>query len=363
MSALVDTRSSGDLARAGDTSAALALARQAADRAPDSAIVQLNLADRLAAQEEWREALSSYRKAGELARTVRPELQDDDLLPRSVTGVALTQHHLETHGRTVTDFATELSHGAAPVCLRNGKWVPRPRCASAAAHRKLELWTEQVERNRNRCGGSVSRPALLCGGRRRSVADQKPADSLTPGYFDQVYAANSDPWNFAESEYEREKYADTLAHLPRERYPTALEVGCSIGVLTAQLAGRCDHLLGVDVSEAALAKARERCAALPQVAFARLQIPEDEPEGIFDLLVVSEVAYYWSRADLEKAMELLAAHHRRGGHLVLVHWTPPVHDYPQTGDGVHNIWTARPEWSVVQDLTRERYRLSVLQRR
>lgn len=57
------------------------------------------------------------------------------------------------------------------------------------------------------------------------------ATSLPPDYFDVRYAADPDPWNFAGSPYERDKYAATLAALPRERYASALEVGCSIGVL------------------------------------------------------------------------------------------------------------------------------------
>ncbi len=194
------------------------------------------------------------------------------------------------------------------------------------------------------------------------MSDHDVKSSLQPGYFDQVYAASSDPWDFSTSAYERQKYADTLAHLPRPRYARAFEIGCSIGVLTAQLADRCDYLLSVDVSESALTQARRRCEGLPQVHLERMQIPEDEPEGSFDLIVVSEVAYYWTRPDLDRAMTTLATHQLPGGHLVLVHWTPHVHDYPQTGDQVHDAWLRRPEWRVLQDRARERYRLSVLER-
>ena len=194
------------------------------------------------------------------------------------------------------------------------------------------------------------------------MADQNPADSLPPSYFDQVYAAKGDPWDFASSPYEREKYADTLAHLPRPQYDSGFEIGCSIGILTAQLAGHCGHLLSVDVAEAALAQARRRCQALPQVTLQRMQFPAEVPESSFDLIVVSEVAYYWTGSDFQRAMDLLAAHHRPGGHLLLVHWTPAVHDYPQTGDQVHEAWIARPEWRTLHDGARERYRLSVLER-
>ena len=186
--------------------------------------------------------------------------------------------------------------------------------------------------------------------------------SLSPEYFEQVYAARSDPWDFANSEYERTKYADTLAHLPRTLYRRGFEVGCSIGVLTSQLGKRCDSLLSVDVAEPALAQARRRCEGMPGVQVERMQVPEQQPDGSFDLIVVSEVGYYWSPQDQARAMGMLAAHQEPGGHLLLVHWTPEVHDYPQTGDEVHEAWISRPEWRLLQDVRRQRYRLSVLER-
>ena len=191
---------------------------------------------------------------------------------------------------------------------------------------------------------------------------EERANSLPPRYFDDVYAASDDPWQFATSDYERAKYTDTLAHLPRRHYANALEVGCSIGVLTAQLAERCDRLLAVDVSEQALNTARNRCADLPEVHFERLQIPNEEPRGAFDLILVSEVGYYWGDEDLDRAIDLFARHQPTRGDLVLVHWTPFVHDYPLTGDAVHDRWLRRPEWRTRSDEHRERYRVSVLER-
>jgi alkylation response protein AidB-like acyl-CoA dehydrogenase/protein-L-isoaspartate O-methyltransferase len=186
--------------------------------------------------------------------------------------------------------------------------------------------------------------------------------SLPPAYFESIYEHSRDPWEFETSAYETAKYRDTLQNLPHGRYRNALEIGCSIGVLTAQLAMRCDSLLSIDVSERALAVARIRCAALAQVRFARMQAPLEMPEGCFDLVIVSEVAYYWDRETLDRAATLLAAQQPAGGHLVLVHFTPVVPDYPLTGDEVHDAWTARDEWRVIRQERRERYRLDVLER-
>ena len=186
--------------------------------------------------------------------------------------------------------------------------------------------------------------------------------SLDPEYFRRVYAASRDPWNFETSAYEAAKYAETLRALPRERYGRGLEVGCSIGVLTEHLAARCERLVAIDVSEAALEAARARCAHLPGVEFRRMQFPEDAPEGTFDLVVVSEVAYYWSAAGLGQAMDRVAAMQEAGGHLVLVHWTPEVADYPLSGDAVHDRWLGRADYRRLHGVRREQYRLDVLER-
>lgn len=159
--------------------------------------------------------------------------------------------------------------------------------------------------------------------------------SLTTSYFDDVYRANEDPWNFATSDYEREKYSATLAALPNESYQNAFEIGCSIGILTQQLARRCQHLLAVDASELPLRQARERLADCPQVVVQQMSIPGEFPDGSFDLILLSEVGYYLSMVDLKKAQQWMVTHLTKGGHLLLVHWTPFVHDYPLTGDQVH----------------------------
>ena len=171
--------------------------------------------------------------------------------------------------------------------------------------------------------------------------NENQPNTLPPAYFDHVYQANRDPWNFETSPYEREKYAATLAVLPHPHYAEVFEIGCSLGVLTAQLAPRCGHLLAVDVSEAALSQARARCVGLPQVEIRQLRVPEEFPNQAFDLIMLSEVGYYWSPADLARATNLLITSLNPGGQLLLVHWTPPVHDYPLMGDDVHDFFLAK----------------------
>ena len=69
--------------------------------------------------------------------------------------------------------------------------------------------------------------------------------TLQRAHFEALYAADPDPWDFETSAYEQAKYDATIAALPPGPISTALEVGCSIGVLTERLARPCDRLLAV----------------------------------------------------------------------------------------------------------------------
>ena len=81
-------------------------------------------------------------------------------------------------------------------------------------------------------------------------------ERLGPAFFDDLYAADPDPWKFASSPYEAAKYDATIEALQGRRFTSALEIGCSIGVLTDRLSAHCDTLLAIDVAEAALDQAK-----------------------------------------------------------------------------------------------------------
>ena len=192
--------------------------------------------------------------------------------------------------------------------------------------------------------------------------DKQPNQSLSQQYFDDVYRVSRDPWHFETSAYEAQKYADSLAILPRKHYRNALELGCSIGVFTQMLGPRCSQLLAVDIAAQAVAEAKERCTDQPAVRFERRSLPSQFPDGIFDLITVCEVAYYWSAEDLQTACRCIAQHQSEGADLLLVHWTPEVHDYPLPGDVVHDLWLEQPWWQTVAARPQATYRMDVLRR-
>ncbi len=180
-------------------------------------------------------------------------------------------------------------------------------------------------------------------------------------HFDRLYAANADPWGFRTSGYEHDKYRATLAALPDRRFRSALEVGCSIGELTRRLAPRCDRLLGLDLSEAALREAEAACAGLDGVGFRRAAVPADWPDGAFDLVVLSEVLYFLVPDDLAAVAGRCLGSLEPGGVVVLVNWTGPTDD-PLSGDDAAELFIAgtAARLRAVRQERHPGYRLDVL---
>ncbi len=184
--------------------------------------------------------------------------------------------------------------------------------------------------------------------------------SWDAGVFDKLYAQSADPWDFEGSAYERAKYDATLEVLGDRRFADVLEVGCSIGVLTARLAARADRVLAVDVAKIALERAAERCRAMPQVTFRLASVPREFPEGSFDLILFSEVLYFLSADDVSETARLAQAALRPGGLIVLVNWTGETNT-PTTGDEAALLFGASaPGLRVLERRREATYRLDLL---
>jgi len=168
---------------------------------------------------------------------------------------------------------------------------------------------------------------------------------LPNSYFDDKYAEAKDPWQLEERWYERRKYAITLAMLPHPRYRHAFEPGCSIGVLTEHLTGRCDHVTATDVAAAALDAADRRlveAGSRERVSLLRNSLDEPWPAMHFDLVVLSELGYYLEATELRTVLDREVARLARGTIVIAAHWRHRVDDYPITGDRANDVIGATP---------------------
>ncbi len=152
---------------------------------------------------------------------------------------------------------------------------------------------------------------------------------------DVAAGVSGDPWRTRSSWYEARKRALCLAALARPRYGRILDIGCSVGTLTAQLAARADEVAAIDGTPEALRHARTRYADLAQVRWIQGQVPDDLPPGPFDLVVLSEVGYFLTGAQLLGALRHARRALRPGGEILLCDWTHPTKDIPLDGMLVH----------------------------
>lgn len=157
------------------------------------------------------------------------------------------------------------------------------------------------------------------------------ARGIVRHHFETLFASRANPWGYT-SNYEQTKYEQTLSQLPLTPRSRVLELACAEGHFTVQLASKVRSLVAVDISETALERARERCALLDNVTFRRLDLARDRIEGVFDVIVCSEVLYYLSDvAELQNVASSLAAALAPGGRLVLAHANVVVDAPGETG--------------------------------
>jgi trans-aconitate methyltransferase len=159
----------------------------------------------------------------------------------------------------------------------------------------------------------------------------------TPEFFEAKYKKQADPWNFVKSDYELKRYDTILAALNHRRYRSAFEPGCSIGVLTERLATLSDKVVAIDFSPSAVAKALARCSHCPGVEIHCASLPAYMPGSGFDLIVLSEIGYYFSPEEWEVLSSRIVSAMDQGATLLAAHWLGHSKDHRMGGDAVHEI--------------------------
>jgi SAM-dependent methyltransferase len=191
---------------------------------------------------------------------------------------------------------------------------------------------------------------------------EPPAATISDEHFLGMYLAKDDPWDLATKWHDQRKYAVTMASLPRGRYRSAYEPGCSVGLLTAMLAPRCDDLLAVDCVDSAVEQTRAAVRDFPQVRVGLAMVPQELPDETFDLIVVGDLLYYLSGPDLAAFLDGMASRLEAGGDLVSVHFRDSqgdnydgfnVHAALVGLDGLTRIVHHEDEWFLLDVYRRE----------
>ncbi|MEO7260174.1 MAG: bifunctional PIG-L family deacetylase/class I SAM-dependent methyltransferase [Jatrophihabitantaceae bacterium] len=184
--------------------------------------------------------------------------------------------------------------------------------------------------------------------------------SAADGYFSDIYHAAEDPWSFESGWYERRKRSVLLAALPRQRFRRTFEPGCARSDLSVLLAERTDALVAAEWAEAPLEAARRRLSGHAGVQVQRLRVPEGWPVGRFDLVVLSEIAYYLP--DLGLLARRVLASLDEDGVVVLLHWRRCAPDHLHTAETVHLALRAALGLAVLVRHEEDDFLLDVLAR-
>src|SRR5579864_776566 len=75
--------------------------------------------------------------------------------------------------------------------------------------------------------------------------------------FDLLYQERKDPWGLLSPHfrYQQIKYTTMLSLLPSRHFKRALDLGCGLGNVTRRLGKHADEVLGIDLSQFAIAEA------------------------------------------------------------------------------------------------------------
>jgi cyclopropane fatty-acyl-phospholipid synthase-like methyltransferase len=159
--------------------------------------------------------------------------------------------------------------------------------------------------------------------------------------FAPVYSrAERDAWGYERRPFESKRFDLIMEVLFTVRAKRALEVGCAEGHLTRRLGSRVEELVACDIVEEALRRAQENCRGLDNARFLHVDVRHAWPPGFFDLLVYSDVLYYFTRREVRRVIRESARRVHRGGYFLFANeW----HD--------HYRWQTHPDY-VTQQLDR-----------
>ena len=123
--------------------------------------------------------------------------------------------------------------------------------------------------------------------------ERKSLHGRAENFFDDLWR-RGDFWNLEGSEFEQAKYARQIAMLAGRHCGRTLEIGCGAGAFTRRIAAIATEVVALDVSPAAIERARAAEIGARTVEFRVTNIMDYDPhsDGPWDLVVMSETIYY-----------------------------------------------------------------------
>lgn len=161
--------------------------------------------------------------------------------------------------------------------------------------------------------------------------------NINAKFFETMYQNNPDPWRFASSVYELNRY-EVICDIVRNQHPHYIfEAGCSIGVLTEKLAHLAQFIEAIDISLTATALAQKRCHALNNVRIQCDSLTSYVASPKTDLFILSEIGYYFHAEEWANIIKKIILTRTSSFHLLASHWLGRSSDHILSADEVHSI--------------------------
>ena len=126
------------------------------------------------------------------------------------------------------------------------------------------------------------------------MIDRQANAEMMRAHYEEVWRSG-DAWDLEASAFEQDRYDYLARLLAGTRYAKVLEIGCGSGGMTRRLAGLAEHVLALDIAQAAIDRAAAQLAgADPRtVEFRQANVMEYDlvAEGPWDLVVLAETIY------------------------------------------------------------------------
>lgn len=141
------------------------------------------------------------------------------------------------------------------------------------------------------------------------------------GKIEEMYQKFSNPWHQLEDADNSYSRLDTVLSLKKLGAASVLEIGCGLGAFTQYLALNLPNvtIVGMDISDTAIKKARERYPKIEFMVGDLCEIDkvicEIKENYSFDVIILSEIMWFILK-DLKKIIEKLQAEFR-GKHIII----------------------------------------------
>ena len=188
--------------------------------------------------------------------------------------------------------------------------------------------------------------------------------------FETLYAELGDPWRCEDRQYryQSQKYAGILSVLPKgRRFRRALDLGCGLGALSRALALFTDEVLGLDIAQEAVDRAKGRAKGIPNLSFDQadvLNLPRSL-DGQFDLVVSADTLCYLPTPIEDRTLKIAALRFSQllapGGLCLLANHYLCFAGHPEATQRIHQAFARSPGLRLRSKRWRPFYLVDVLQ--